>query len=522
MASQASEDNGHDLAKGVLLSDFGDRPMLRGHVGKKAVLLARVGDEIFAVGASCTHYSGPLDEGLVVGDTVRCPWHHACFSLRNGEALAAPAFDPLPCWKVERQAGRIIVRERISPEPQPLQIKTEADWPEKIVIIGGGAAGFACAQMLRRRGYEGRLTMLSDDVDAPYDRPNLSKDYLAGEAPEEWMPLRSDDFYQSSNIDLQRGVTVTQVDTDNRRVTTSDGRTFPFDRLLLATGAEPVRLPIPGVDLDHVFTLRSMADCRRIIERATVARAAVILGSGFIGLETAAALRSRGLDVHVVSLDERPLEKVLGPELGDFIRQIHEQHGVNFHMGSSLADIASHKVILSNGQEIDADLVIIGVGVRPRLALAQSAGIQIDRGILVNACLETSSPGIFAAGDVARWHDFADAETLRIEHWVVAQRHGQTVAENMLGARKAFQDAPFFWSAHYDVTIRYVGHARSWDEIEIDGDIAAHDCRIDYKKDGRIVAVATIGRDLEALGYEVAVENEPGRFRTIPEHADHS
>lgn len=523
MASRATEDNGHDLAQGVLLSDFGDRPLLRGHVGKNAVLLARVGDEIFAVGASCTHYSGPLDEGVLVGDTIRCPWHHACFSLRSGEALAAPAFDPLPCWKVEREADRIVVRQRTRPEPEPLQMKARAGWPEKIVIIGGGAAGFACAQMLRRRGYEGRLTMLSDDPDAPYDRPNLSKDYLAGEAPEEWMPLRSGDFYRNSSIDLQPGVTVTQIDTAARNVTTSDRRTFPFDRLLLATGAEPVSLPVPGAKLDHVFTLRSMADCRRIIERARTATTAVILGSGFIGLETAAALRSRGLNVHVVSLDERPLEKVLGPELGDFIRQLHEQHGVNFHMGSSLADIAAEKVTLSDGREIDADLVIIGVGVRPRLALAQSAGLRIDKGVLVNSCLETSSPDIFAAGDVARWHDAGSGEMLRIEHWVVAERHGQTVAENMLGARKPFQEVPFFWSAHYDVAIRYVGHALSWDAIEIDGDIAAHDCRIDYRKEGRIVAVATIGRDQEALTCEVAMEEKPSRLRprqpaALPHH----
>lgn len=497
MASSAADDTGPDLTQGLRLADFGDKPMLRGHVGDDAVLLARVGNEVLAVDAACTHYGGPLADGIIVGDTVRCPWHHACFSLRSGEALGAPAFDPLSRWRVERDGERIIVRERatpISPAASPA-----AAQPADVVLIGGGAAGFACAEMLRRRGYRGRLTMLSDDADAPCDRPNLSKDYLAGNAPEEWIPLRPQDFYADNGIDLQLRTAVTRIDAQARTVTTADGRVFPFDRLLLATGAEPVRLPIPGADAPHVRTLRSLADSRAIVERAKTAKSAVILGSGFIGLEATAALRSRGLAVHVVSLDERPLERVLGRELGDFIRTLHESHGVAFHMGTSIASIGERAVSLSDGSELAADLVIIGVGVRPRIALAEAAGIAVDHGIMVDEHLQTSVPGIFAAGDVARWRDADSGATSRIEHWVVAERHGQVVAENMLGAHKRFGDAPFFWSAHYDTTIRYVGHAPSWDSIEIDGDIASRDCLVSYWKDGKRVAVAAIGRDAQAL-----------------------
>ena len=294
----------------------------------------------------------------------------------------------------------------------------------------------------------------------------------------------------------------------DRRITTVDGRAFPFDRLLIATGAEPVRLPIPGADQPHVFTLRSFADSRAIIERAKVAKSAVVLGSGFIGLETAAALRTRGLDVHVVSLDTQPLEKVLGSELGDFIRGLHESHGVTFHMGTSLASIGADTVTLSDGTELAADLVIIGVGVRPRLALATDAGLATDRGIVVNAQLETAHRGIFAAGDVARWPGGADGGTIRVEHWVVAERQGQVAAENMLGAGKPFRDVPFFWSAHYDVTIRYVGHAEGWDAIEIDGGIAARDARVSYRKGGKTLAVATIGRDAEALAQAHALAGQ--------------
>lgn len=423
--------------------------------------------------------------------------------MRTGEALGAPAFDPIACWKVEHGNGRIIVRERLEQEIAPQ--RALANEPERIVIIGGGAAGFAAAEMLRRKGYRGQLAMLSEEADAPCDRPNLSKDYLAGEAPEEWIPLRSAGFYAEHDIDLQLSARVAAIDVTARTVSTADGRSFSFDRLLIATGAEPVRLPIPGADLPHVFTLRSLADSRAIIARAASVKSAVVLGSGFIGLETAAALRGRGLDVHVVSLDKTPLERVLGPELGSFARELHESHGEIFHMETSIASIDATSVTLSNGEKIAADLVIIGVGVRPRVSLAESAGLATDHGVVVNEYLETSSPGIFAAGDVARWPGGADGQAIGVEHWVVAERQGQVAAENMLGGNQPFQDVPFFWSAHHDVTIRYVGHAQAWDEIEIDGDIATRDCAVSYMKNGKTVAVATIGRDQQALEQALAL-----------------
>lgn len=493
-----------DLTKGISLADFGDRQLLRGQVGDASVVLARVGNEVMAIGGNCTHYGAPLEEGLVVGDTVRCPWHHACFSLRNGEALRAPAFDPLPCWKVERDGDRIFVRSQITATPQPEPLAPITAQLENIVIVGGGAAGFACAEMLRRHGYQKGLTLLSDDTDAPCDRPNLSKDYLAGTAPEEWMPLRPGDFYTEHHIDLQLNTAVQRIDTLKHQILTKDGRSFPFDRLVLATGAEPVRLPIPGQDGAHVFTLRSFADSRRIIEHTKNARTAVVLGSGFIGLEVAASLRARGLDVHIVSLDECPLQNILGPELGNFIRGLHEEHGVLFHMKTSLTHIEPESVTLSNGNKLAADLVILGVGVRPRTTLAEAAGIHTDRGILVDEYLQTSVPGIYAAGDVARWHDAASGQALRIEHWVVAERQGQTVAENLLGANKKFQDVPFFWSVHYDLTINYAGHAQSWDTIEIEGVITARDCLIRYQEKGETVAVAAIGRDRQVLEFSAA------------------
>lgn len=506
MATQKNSDMGPDLSVGVPIAAFGDRGLLAGHVGDEPVLLARVGEEVLAVAGKCTHYGGPLAEGILVDDTVRCPWHHACFSLRTGEALAAPAFNPLQRWSVERRGDRIVVTGQVpaDKEAAPSSQPEAAGQQERIVIVGGGAAGFAAAEMLRRRRFAGEITMLSSDGDAPYDRPNLSKDYLAGTAPESWIPLRGPKFYARNRIDLQLRTTAGRIDVGGRAVI-ADGRVFPFDRLLLATGAEPVRLPVAGADGDHVLTLRSFADSRAVIERAQGSKTAVLLGAGFIGLEVAAALRRRGLAVHVVAPEDYPLGAVLGPELGTFIRSLHEEHGVVFHLGATAERITAQAVALSDGSTIDGDLVVVGAGVKPRIALAADAGIAVDRGVLVNEFLETNVAGIFAAGDVAQWFDLNSAESRRVEHWVVAQRQGQIAAQNMLGLRQPFSSVPFFWSEHYDVSIRYVGYARSWDAIEIDGSIADRNCLVGYKKDGKIVAVAAIGRDVQALACEVSM-----------------
>lgn len=497
MAEPLDKGKGPDLTMGITLADFDGQQMLCGHVGKASVLLARVGDEVLATDARCTHYGGALEDGLLRGDTVRCPLHHACFSLRTGEALGAPAFDPLSCWSVEREDNRIFVREKAT--LAQVRAAVGAGGPRAIVIIGAGAAGFACAEMLRRRGYKGALTMLSADTDAPYDRPNLSKEYLTGDAPPEWMPLKSDVFYRENDINLQLDTSVTAINSQARNVVLDDGRVLEFDRLLIATGAEPVRPPIHGADLSHVFTLRSFADGRALSAAAQKAKTAVVLGSGFIGLETAAALRMRGIEVHVVSKDARPLENVLGPALGDFISGLHEEHGVMFHMQTSIETITPDAVMLGSGDRFKADLIIVGAGVRPRTALAEAANLPVENGILVDERLETPMAGIYAAGDVARWPGGRDGETMRIEHWVVAERQGQLVADNMLGDNEPFGDAPFFWSTHYDFTIRYVGHAEAWDTIEIDGDIAARDASVSYRRSGRTLAVATVGRDIETL-----------------------
>ena len=508
MTQDQAKLSGPDLTQGIALGELADGGKLIGHAGDEQVLLVRRGREVFAVGAHCTHYHAPLVDGLVVDDTVRCPWHHACFNLRTGEALRPPALSPIPCWSVEQRDGRIFVGEQRARMPTLPRAKTSEKAPSKIVIIGGGAAGFAAAEKLRRERYQGSIVMLSNESAAPVDRPNLSKDYLAGSAPEEWVPLRPDSFYSENHIELRLECNVTGIEVRSREVLLTNGRKVPYDRLLLATGAEPVRLSIPGADQPHVHTLRSLSDCRAIIERAKTARRAVVLGASFIGLEVAAALRARGIEVHVVAPDKRPMERILGLQMGDFVRSLHQEHGVIFHLEDVASMIDANHVSLQGGQTLEAELVVAGIGVRPRIELADQAGLTVDRGVVVNAYLETSAPAIWAAGDIARWPDPHSGESIRVEHWVMAERQGQTAALNMLGHRERFAAVPFFWSQHYDISINYVGHAEKWDQLAIDGDIAARDCLLRFKRSGRVLAVASIFRDIESLQAEVTMERD--------------
>jgi len=508
MAQDPPKPAGPDLIRGIALSELTDGKPLVGHVGEEEVLLVRRGAEVFAVGAHCTHYHGPLIEGLLVGDTLRCPWHHACFDLKNGQVLRPPALSGLSNWVVEQRAERLFVRQKKQGSTARSTQASGAGSPNRIVIIGGGATGFSAADTLRSEEYQGSIILLSSEDAPPVDRPNLSKDYLAGNAPEEWVPLRPDSYYPENGIELRLNVSVAAIDVRSREVRLADGTKIPYDRLLIATGAEPVRLAIPGADQPHVCTLRSLADCRSIISRAETTRHAVVLGASFIGLEVAASLRARKIEVHVVAPEARPMERILGAQLGDFVRQLHEEHGVVFHLEDVPSAIESNRVRLRSGGGIDADLVVAGVGVRPRVAVAEAAGLVLDRGVAVDAYLETSAPGIFAAGDIARWPDPHTGQKIRVEHWVVAECQGQTAARNMLGHGEKFAAVPFFWSQHYDVAINYLGHAEVWDELAIEGDIKARDCLLRYKRNGRSLAVASIFRDMESLKEEEKMERD--------------
>ncbi len=500
--------NTPDFTKGLLVGDLQNGRMIQGKIGDEDVILARYADEFFAVGAGCTHYHSPLAEGLIVGDELRCPLHHACFSLRTGMALCAPAFDAIPRWRVERIGERIFVREKLPALAQYPEADTKkpANSPSSVVIVGGGAAGLAAADMLRRKGYDGPVTMISADDSAPYDRPNVSKDYLQEPLPDEWMILRVPGFYRERRIDLVLNSRVRSLGLSQKQVQLEDGGTYPFGALLLATGAEVIKLPIPGARESDLFYVRTWSDARAILKRVETARQVIVVGASFIGLEVAASLRSRGLDVHIVAPENQPFERTLGAEVGGFFRALHESRGVIFHLGKTVARMDGNRVTLSDGTELQADFLVLGVGVRPAVTLAEQAGLKIDRGVVVDEYLETSAAGIFAAGDITRWPDPHSGQQIRVEHWVVAERQGQVAARNILGYRERYDAIPFFWTQQFDVSLKYVGHAEQWDAIEIDGNLQANDCAVRYKQDGKTMAVATIGRDVQSLELEASME----------------
>jgi len=504
--ADSKQQSGPDFTRGIPLDSLPDGGMLAGSVDGEDVLVARRGNEFFAVGGACTHYHGALADGLLVGDTVRCPLHHACFSLRTGEALAAPALDALPCWRVEQSGGKVFVREK-RPAGTRAKRAPHAGAPASVVIVGGGAAGLAAADMLRREGYDGPVTLLSADTDPPSDRPNLSKDYLAGSAQEDWIPLRPPEYYAERRIELVLNARVSAIDAAQKRVQLESGKPRDYGALLLATGAEPVRLEIPGASASQLHYLRSFTDSKAIVDKAASAKRIVVIGASFIGLEVAASLRARGIEVHVVAPDRVPLERVMGPQVGAFIRKLHEARGVVFHLGQTVQRLDGRKAVLVDGSTIDADFLVLGVGVRPALALAEQAGISMDRGVVVDEYLRTSAPDIYAAGDIARWPDPHTGDRIRVEHWVVAERQGQVAAQNILGRKRRYDAVPFFWSQHYETTLRYVGHAENWDTIDIDGSLEeGRDCAVTYKRAGRKLAVVTVSRDRESLEAEAEME----------------
>jgi NADPH-dependent 2,4-dienoyl-CoA reductase/sulfur reductase-like enzyme/nitrite reductase/ring-hydroxylating ferredoxin subunit len=497
---------GPDLVKeGIPIEEVGTEIPVAAQVDGKAVIAIRTRDGVRVVGGRCTHYGGPLEDGLGEGGKVHCPWHHAVFDLATGDAIGAPALNPIPTYETTERDGRIFATG-------PLDVASKAPSPPtspgSVVIVGSGAAGAAAAETLRRLGYANPIVLIGDE--APIDRPNLSKDYLAGTAPEEWMPLRSPAFYSERGIELTTGSRVARIDPRTQRVTLDDGREYEYGALLLAPGAEPRLLAIEGADQAHVHYLRTLEDSRTIISTIGDTTNAVVIGAGFIGLEVAASLRHRDVPVTVIAPEEVPLAGVLGDILGEFIRDLHEEHGVVFRMGHTVSEIQTHQVVLDDGSVTAANLVVVGVGVIPRTELAEQAGIEVDGGIVVDDQLRTSDPNIWAAGDAARYPS-RGGRMIRVEHWVAAQRQGQTAAHNILGHALPFEDPPFFWSQHYDVPINVVGYATDWDEVIVRGDPSLRDVLVGFRSEGKIESVASIYRDLESLRAEraLAVDDQP-------------
>ncbi|MBA2338398.1 MAG: FAD-dependent oxidoreductase [Acidimicrobiia bacterium] len=479
----------------------GDVPFV-GHLDGKPVVVVRTPDGVRAVGGRCTHYGGPLGDGLCDGERIHCPWHHAVYDVTTGEAVGAPALNPIPVYRATERDGQVTVEGPVEPS---IPYRQPPANPESVVIVGSGAAGATAAETLRRLGYTNPITLIGEE--APVDRPNLSKDFLAGTAPEDWLPLRGLKFYADHDIELVTERQVESIDREQQEVVLDDGERFGYEALLLAPGAEPIRPPIDGADRPHVHYLRTLADSRAIVAAADAATDAAIVGAGFIGLEVAASLRQRGLAVTVIAPEEVPLAHIVGDALGRFVRDLHQEHGVELRLGRTVNEIRSDEVVLDDGSTVPAGMVVIGVGVKPRTGLAADAGLDIDKGIVVDDRLRTTDEHIWAAGDAARY-PHPTAGPVRIEHWVLAQRQGQTAAANILGHDEAFTVPPFFWSQHYDIPINVTGHTGGWDEEIVRGDPAQHDVIVGYRSGNRIAAVASIYRDLDNLRAEVALAGD--------------
>jgi 3-phenylpropionate/trans-cinnamate dioxygenase ferredoxin reductase subunit len=367
--------------------------------------------------------------------------------------------------------------------------------PQTFVIVGAALAGAKAAETLRTEGFDGRVVLVGAESERPYERPPLSKEYLRGEAGREQVYVHPDGFYEENEIELRRRTSVAAIDAASHEAVLESGERLPFDRLLLATGAAPRKLDVPGHDLEGVYYLRDVEDSDVLRARlAAGSGRVVVIGAGWIGSEVAASSRVKGLDVVLVEMAEVPLERVLGRQLGEIYRDIHVDHGVDFRGGVSLerfeggAGGAVELVVLADGTVIDCDFVVVGVGVLPRVGLAEASGLDVDNGVLVDDKLETSAPGVFAAGDVANaMHPFV-GRRIRVEHWSNALNQGPAAARNMLGAGQPYNRVPYFFSDQYDVGMEYSGYPIEWDEVVFRGDLAAREFIAFWLQDSRVIA----------------------------------
>lgn len=501
-------------------SDLAEESMKQVTVNDLEMLLVHHNGSFYAMGAHCTHYGAPLAKGALCGRHVICPWHHAWFDVTNGDLIEPPAFDALPRYEVKIEGDEVQVKvpEDTSDRRTPAMATCDAVADKRVfVILGGGAAGYTAAQTLREDGYRGRIIMITRETRMPYDRPNLSKDYMQGEAQPEWMPLRPEDFYQTYGIESMLNRSVKKVDHQRKQITFENGESLSYDTLLVATGGEPRQLKVPGADLQNVFLLRSFAQADEIIRRADDAKEAVVIGASFIGMETAASLQHRGIQVTVVAPDKVPFEKTLGPEIGKYFQHLHEKNGVRFKLGAGVKSIGGDRkaeaVTLESGEKINADLVIVGIGVMPVTGFLEGIDLEKDGGVRVDEHLQLAE-GLYAAGDIAHVPDPHGNGYHRIEHWRYALQQGRTAAHNMAGKQVPFTAVPFFWTAHFGISLRYLGHAKGWDDIIYDGNPGEPPFLAFYTKDDHITAVAGIKRDTD-----VALLEQLFKDNTLPSAA---
>jgi NAD(P)H-nitrite reductase len=363
---------------------------------------------------------------------------------------------------------------------------------QSFVIVGASLAGAKAAETLRSEGFEGRLVLIGEETERPYERPMLSKEYLRGDKPAAKLYVHDEGFYADNDIELLTGTRVASLDPGAHQVTLQDGSRMPYSRLLLSTGATPRRLSLPGADLPGVRYLRTMADSDALRAAIAAASRVVVIGSGWIGSEVAASARQLGAEVAIVGPDAVPLERVLGPEVGGVYRDLHAENGVELHLSTKIMAIvggdAAQGVRTMDGAVVEGDLVVVGVGATPRDELARDAGLTLENGIVVDELLRTSAPDVFAAGDVAATWNPMYNKRIRMEHWANALNQGQTAARNMLGQGTAYAKLPYFYSDQFDLGMEYNGYASEWDRVVLRGDAAGREFLAFWLKDGRVLA----------------------------------
>ncbi len=462
-------------------------------VGGKKVLLAKVDGRFCATAARCPHWGGSLPDGMLHGGRVICPLHRGTFELRSGDLLEPPPLDAIATFPVRVVGADVLVERPDDAKDARLMPMCRGDAAADarlFVIVGGGAAAAAAVETLRQESYQGRIVMISSEDRWPYDRPKLSKDYVAGTVQAKWLPLRSPEFYAEYGIERLPG-RVSSVDVDSCSITMKDGNALEADAVLIAAGATPRQLHVPGTELPGIFTLRTWDDCDALIAAAENAARAVVVGTSFIGMEVAAGLAQRGLAVTVVGRGAIPFESTLGEPVGTIIRRYHEEHGTRFAMGHTVARFGGENrvetVELDDGTTFHADLVVVGVGVRPATSFVEGIVNAADGSLPVDGQLRVA-PGVWAAGDVALFEETYSGQRTRIEHWRLAEQHGRAAAKAMLGRMEPFRGVPFFWTQQFEREIYYAGAGRGWDEIVVSGDIDAWDFTAFYSRENRLVA----------------------------------
>jgi NADPH-dependent 2,4-dienoyl-CoA reductase/sulfur reductase-like enzyme/nitrite reductase/ring-hydroxylating ferredoxin subunit len=467
------------------------------------VLLCRINDEYSAVGAFCTHYGAPLEEGVLKGETIMCPLHHACFNAKNGNLLEPPAMDALPVFELKIEGDKISVNvpDEIPGSRKPDMVKKDTKADSRVfVLLGAGASAYFAAQSMRENGFRGNIIMVTSENRSPYDRPNLSKDYLAGSAEEEWMPLRPDDFFNEYGIEIKQSAVIMGVDFQRKQVSLESNEHLKYDKLLIATGGIPNKLNIKGADLKNIFYLRSFDDADQIIASLKDSKNAVVIGASFIAMETAGSLVERKINVTVIAPEEIPFERNFGKEIGMLFRKEHEKNGVVFKLKSKIKEFKGtgkvESVVLESGEEIKTDLVVIGIGVKPATGFLDSAELLDDKSLKTDSYLRVRDD-VYASGDIASFPDFRTGNHIRIEHWRLAQQLGRTAGANMSGKEIKFSGVPFFWTQQAGMTLRYVGFVKDWDEILIDGSIAGKKFIAYFIKNNTVMAAAAMNRDKE-------------------------